>query len=93
MPRNFGTSFGFTVKETDETVDSFDELGLFRAQGVDVDNTICARNGQQCSTVVERDILDRPELISKIHHSLHVACVDNLNLQFTTQTLVVVPPG
>ena len=46
MPRNFGTSFGFAVKKTDETIYSFDELRFFRAQRVDVYNTICARNGK-----------------------------------------------
>lgn len=83
MPCNSYAGFRVRLDHPNHAINTFDELRLFGAQRVHVDHAICTRRRERCAADIERDLLDRSQMISEYHHVRHVTGVHDLDFVLT----------
>ena len=81
MPDGLGSSLMIRLQAPDQAIDLRDQLWLFSAEGVDVEDPIRARYCEVHAARMKREMLDRLRLLPEMANSCHVLHVDQFDFQ------------
>lgn len=84
MPYGSGTRLGLDVKTTDQSINLPNQLWLFSADFVDVDDTIGAGRSDIRATGIKRKMFCGLGQVAEVEHLVGIGDVDNFYGEFAT---------